>query len=112
MAVDGASDDPLGQPFGGDMRRTGIVGANPRGIFLERVPESADILPEFADDEVTAVETEIEQAIGRAARLQPAGRRLVLGGHNRTRRLLVMRVGMADENLAKRDTVPFVFFNP
>ena len=41
------------------------------GILFERLPECGDILPQLADHDVAAVEAEIEEAFGSAARRQP-----------------------------------------
>ena len=106
MAVDGAADDAFGQPVGGDVRRGRIVGANSGGVVLERFPEPGDILPELAHHHVAAVETEVEEALGRAVLRQIRGARQQIVRHHRAGRLLGMGIGVAQQDLAERHAMP------
>ena len=110
MAVSIAADDPFSQPLRRDMRRSRVVRANSLGILFERFSEFPDILSEFAHHQVAAVEAEIQQSIRRTVRLQVESTRRLIVGNEGTRRLLVMRIDVADQYFAERDAVPIVTF--
>ena len=108
VAVDVAADDPLGEPVGGDVRRgSGSCARIFAASSSSEFQNARDILPKLAHDHVAAVETEVEEAL--RARLLASARRCAptrSSRHDRSGRLLVMGVGMSEQDLAERDAVP------
>ena len=79
----------------------GIVGADSGGVVVEGFPEPGHILPQLAHHHVAAVETKIEEALRRACGDSSAARASQSSRHHRAGRLLVMGVGVAQQDLAR-----------
>ena len=110
VAVDVAAHDALGEPLRGDVRRGGVVRSDLGRAIVDRIPERRDVLPKLAHDQITTVETEVEEALGRAFRLQPlrAPPTLHVVLHERPGRLLVMRIGVTQQDVPEGNSVPGV----
>src|SRR5215213_1387780 len=83
------------------------------GTGLERLPECCDPLLELAHHHVAAIEPQISESFRRALPEQSRRMRLSLMvvRHHWSGRLLVMSIGMAEQDFAKRHAVPVVAFD-